>query len=237
MQERTVVCGGESYLYFFEAKKVKNFNMRVHRDGSLHVSAPRRASLAAVDAFVLSHVPFIVRAREKMRRAEEKQPTELSDGCTVFFCGERYRLFVKEGRESLSFADGVAVLTVKDKTSASAVCRAWENCAKKAFFPIIEAMCHAREADFAALGIAPPTEIRLRKMTSMWGNCRSKSGVLTFSTMLAEVPRALVDYVVCHEFCHLKHPDHSARFYALLRRVCPDYAEKRKTLKERTWIK
>jgi len=33
----------------------------------------------------------------------------------------------------------------------------------------------------------------------------------------------LVDYVVAHELAHLRHPDHSKAFWALLSRAMPDY--------------
>ena len=233
---RSVRKDGECYSYSFEAKKVKNFNMRVRRDGTVSVSAPYRVSMDAVDAFVLSHVDFIRRARERLSRVRKREEPMLSDGARVLFCGKSYTLVVKKGREGLSLVGDLAVLTLRNAEDRTAVAAAWEKCRKDAFYPILLNACRAREPFFKALGIAPPKEIRLRKMTSMWGNCRSDRRILTFSTMLTEVPPALTDYVVCHEFCHLKHPNHSARFYALLRRACPDYAEKRKALRRKTYL-
>ena len=233
---RSVRKDGECYSYSFEAKKVKNFNMRVRRDGTVSVSAPYRVSMDAVDAFVLSHVDFIRKARERLSHVCKKEQPTVVNGAVVLFCGKSYTLAVKKGKEGLSFEGSNALLTLKTTEDPAAVAAAWEKCRKDAFYPVILNACRAREPLFEALGIAPPKEIRLRKMTSMWGNCRSDSRILTFSTMLAEVPPALRDYVVCHEFCHLKHPDHSTRFYALLSRVCPDYAEKRKALRQKNYL-
>jgi predicted metal-dependent hydrolase len=36
-------------------------------------------------------------------------------------------------------------------------------------------------------------------------------------------PPEVVDAVVIHELCHLRHPDHGHRFQALVRRHCPDH--------------
>jgi len=41
----------------------------------------------------------------------------------------------------------------------------------------------------------------------------------------------LIDYVILHELCHLRHRNHGPNFYKLLEEVCPDYKVLRKELK------
>ncbi len=48
------------------------------------------------------------------------------------------------------------------------------------------------------------------------------------SQRIIQAPASLVDYVVAHELTHLRHPDHTPKFWRALERVMPDY-EKRKT--------
>ncbi|TDT62877.1 uncharacterized protein DUF45 [Fonticella tunisiensis] len=45
-------------------------------------------------------------------------------------------------------------------------------------------------------------------------------------------PLSVIDYVVIHELCHLKHQDHSSKFWSLVEYVMPDYKEKKKWLRE-----
>lgn len=73
--------------------------------------------------------------------------------------------------------------------------------------------------------------IAIRAQHGRWGSCSSK-GNLNFNCLLARVPQKVLDYVVVHELCHLKHPNHSASFWAEVRRVIPDYMEAEKWLKE-----
>ncbi len=55
-------------VYFLTYKKVKNINLRIGPDGHTHVSAPRRVTLAQVDAFVLSRASWIDRAKQRAAR-------------------------------------------------------------------------------------------------------------------------------------------------------------------------
>ena len=106
--------------------------MRVRRDGTVSVSAPYRVSMDAVDAFVLSHVDFIRRARERLSRVRKREEPMLSDGARVLFCGKNYTLVVKKGREGLSLVGDLAVLTLRNAEDRTAVAAAWEKCRKDA---------------------------------------------------------------------------------------------------------
>ncbi len=228
---RRVALEGEELSFLFEAKRVKNYNMRVHADGTVSVSAPMGARRTDVDRFVLAHTAFIRRARAKMAaRAEEKKPPK--DGDTVFYRGKAYTLRIREGKTSLLLTEGEMLLSLPDPARAE---QALTRETERLFYPVLLAACKEREPFFVSRGAKAPTEIRLKYMKSMWGNCRAKRGVLTFSSLLASVSPALLDYVVCHEYAHLLHPDHGKGFYALLARACPDHAQKRRALKNKEY--
>ena len=73
--------------------------------------------------------------------------------------------------------------------------------------------------------------ISMRNQKSRWGNCSSK-GNLNFNCLLMLTPPEVLDYVVVHELCHRKEMNHSARFWAEIGRVMPDYEIQRKWLRE-----
>lgn len=72
--------------------------------------------------------------------------------------------------------------------------------------------------------------ITIRNQKTRWGSCSSK-GNLNFNCLLMLAPPEVRDYVVVHELCHRLEMNHSARFWAEVRRVLPEY-ELRKT-----WLK
>ncbi len=70
---------------------------------------------------------------------------------------------------------------------------------------------------------------RHRFMRSQWGSC-SRSGRVSLNTHLIKTPSRLMEYVVLHELCHLRHYDHGRRFYSLMSRHMPDWQERRSEL-------
>ena len=81
----------------------------------------------------------------------------------------------------------------------------------------------------AALGCSYEA-LTIRNQRTRWGSC-SSSGSMSFNWRLLLAPEEVLDYVVWHEACHLRVMDHSPRFWALVRRHCPECDEHRRWLK------
>jgi predicted metal-dependent hydrolase len=73
---------------------------------------------------------------------------------------------------------------------------------------------HARRARVKIARLA------VRDTTTRWGSC-SCSGTLSFSWRLVLAPYWVLDYVAAHEVAHLRHLDHSDRFWNLVDRLIP----------------
>lgn len=73
--------------------------------------------------------------------------------------------------------------------------------------------------------------ITIRNQKTRWGSCSGK-GNLNFNCLLMLAPADIQDYVVVHELCHRKEMNHSAKFWAEVAKILPDYQERRTWLKE-----
>lgn len=49
-----------------------------------------------------------------------------------------------------------------------------------------------------------------------------KSEIL-FSSNIVRYDKKTIEYIVFHEFCHLKYKNHTQKFYELLKKYCPNY--------------
>lgn len=66
-------------------------------------------------------------------------------------------------------------------------------------------------------------------MKTRWDSC-SRAGEIRLNPRLIHAPRACIDYVIIHEFCHLQEHNHGKRYYALLDRALPEWRELRQKL-------
>jgi predicted metal-dependent hydrolase len=85
------------------------------------------------------------------------------------------------------------------------------------------------EEEAERIGVAYQ-RIRIGGQRTLWGSC-SPRGTLSFNWRLVLAPLEVLDYVVVHELCHLRVPDHSRPFWALVECHRPHWRQQRDWLR------
>ena len=85
----------------------------------------------------------------------------------------------------------------------------------------------AMEKTRILLDIAPE-DYQFKRMEGCLANC--KEGIITINPSIVMYGRDIIDYIVLHEFCHLKYQNHTKSFYKMLKTYLPNYEEKVKEL-------
>ncbi|MGI6527552.1 MAG: M48 family metallopeptidase [Caldicoprobacterales bacterium] len=119
----------------------------------------------------------------------------------------------------------IKMIEQQEKAAAKLTTEEIQQLADKALKVIPE-----RAAYYAPVVGVKYGKISIRNQKTRWGSCSSK-GNLNFNCLLMLTPPDVIDYVVVHELCHLKEPNHSARFWSEVARVLPDYNSSKEWLK------
>ena len=77
----------------------------------------------------------------------------------------------------------------------------------------------AMEKTRIMLGFAPE-EYEIAKIDTL-GTCKDKK--ITINPDVVKYGRKVIDYVVLHQYCHLKYKIHSKGFYEMMKKYQPDY--------------
>ena len=86
-------------------------------------------------------------------------------------------------------------------------------------------------ARYSAVMGLKPASVKITSAKKRFGSCSGKNGIC-FSWRLMAYPLPAIEYVVVHELAHIKHHNHSAAFYALIKRYMPDYKSRQALLKK-----
>lgn len=231
---------GTTVTYELERKQVKNINMRVRRDGSIHISVPSGISSAQVETFLREREDWLLGAMERVTQRTKAHPDlpELALGDSLPYLGGRIRLVFqplsgtassgRQGRFDFDREAGVLTCSLPEPSDAG-----WRQAGIEAFERVESRRLVTQFLDrhfpaFARRGIPYPRSIRFKRMTSRHGSCTAQNGSLNFNIRLCEYPLPFIEYVVVHELCHFLHQDHSPAFYREVAAILPDYREREK---------
>lgn len=75
-------------------------------------------------------------------------------------------------------------------------------------------------------------KIKTRHTKTRFGSCNATKRTINLNTNLVHYDKKYLEYVFLHEIAHLKHQNHSNEYYQLLLKLCPNYKQLRKELRE-----
>ena len=233
---RNVRCEQRVLEYQLTRKQVKNINLRVKPDGQVFVSASQNVPVEFIDNFVKEKQEYIIRALDKYeenRKYVSFAPRQYVSGESFDILGKSLRLKVIQGKQESVTTDGVFIfLTLRNKENQKRKENLMNNWLKEMQTGTFNQISREIYQIFKKYDVEYPI-VKVRYMTSRWGSCQPKRGVITLNSKLIEAPRNCIEYVVLHEFTHFIHPNHSKKFYDFVAMLMPDWKERKMELEKR----
>jgi len=195
------------------------------RNGEVEVRAPLRMPKQEIDRFVLEKERWILKSLAKQQsQAEKKESFVVDYGRSILFHGKPYPITNRNGTHA-GFDDNKFYMPPglspeQIKATCIQLCKI-----------LAKSRITQRVAFFAPQMDVMPTAVKINSAMRRWGSCSSRKS-LNFSWRLIMADDAIIDYVVVHELAHIKEMNHSARFWAVVESVLPDFRKRKQKLKE-----
>ncbi len=197
--------------------RARRMSLRVSRlDGRVTLSLPPRAREAEAMAFLRAQEDWIRKALSNVVTGGA-----VSLGSELPVEGRMVRVVSGKGRSPILSEDELQV----PGDAARAGVRVAAFLKTRARDRLAQASDHYAER----IGRRYRT-LTLRDTRSRWGSCTAEAGLM-YSWRLIMAPPMVLDYVAAHEVAHLAEMNHSARFWAVVADLMPDYECHRKWLK------
>ncbi len=223
--EHTIALAGQRFDYKLVRRRGRRgVGLKIDGNG-LTVAASLTTPIATIESMIGQHAQWV---NKKMGEWAHRKviPQQWQTGATFSFMGDSLTLMVESGHARAQVERAMSHLFVKVKTGAAdEIEKAVVMWLKKQALPHFA----QRAFHYARLHQLTPPQVMLSSANNRWGSCNSRREI-RFSWRLIKASPALIDYVVCHELAHLRHMNHSASFWAEVKRMCPEYETLKKEL-------
>lgn len=204
----------------------------------IEVVAPLRVSERKIHAFVQAQQDWIVTATDKVatnkQTIKKLSPDKYKEGVSVPYQGEQKEIKLQTTvlkKVKIAFEQAVFTIDIPDIVDEVekhdlirfALIDWMKSQALKKMKEMID--IYAEKYNLY------PRMIRVKTQKSRWGSCGIHNDI-NLNWLLILTPPKVMEYVVIHELCHIKERNHSAAFWVLVEKHCPDYREHRLWLKQ-----
>ena len=228
-----------------ESSKAKNIRLVIDNNG-LYIVKPKRVAIGEVDRVLKDKISWISKHYEKLLESKKCVPERRwVTGETLLYLGQSYTLNItehnkikdhdlsdiKKGIISVNF-DGDAFNILMDEKAAGEERKILvEGIIKRWYRKAADSVICGRLEHYCSITGLRHKAVRFKEQKTRWGSC-SKAGNLNFNWKLVMAPLWVVDYVVLHEVCHLRHLNHSKDFWMMVEYYMPQYKKAQEWLKK-----
>ncbi|MDB2679662.1 M48 family metallopeptidase [Methylophilaceae bacterium] len=213
---RLTLINNESLDYQLIKKSKKTLSLKISENG-LVVSAPLLMSEKKINQIIISKIKWI---KKKLELIEpQKNKLFIKNRASFDLLGKEIKITLLDGNNKIEWVDENNLkIFFKDQDDQKKL---------KTFFikwlkEIALDYFSQRAYEISKLYAIPSNSILLSNAKSRWGTCNSKTEV-RINWRLIQADPYVVDYVICHEFAHLTHMNHSKNFWNLVEKLCPNY--------------
>ena len=220
------LANGETISYLLERRLRRTVGLKITENG-LVVHAPKRIFEFQLNQILQEKSNWILN-KLKNRAANQVEKIHWVDGEHLLYLGNDIQLNITQSssNKTLIFNQNclnMACLQPNNHVACSRRAVHWYK--KQATLDFGRRL----EILSAKLGVETPP-LTLSNARSRWGSCNSR-GEVRLCWRLLQAPPHIINYVICHELAHLKQMNHSAKFYAVLESLFPNYKAAEKELK------
>lgn len=236
-QMESIIFGSTAIDYSIRrTSRRKTIAITVNPDMSVSVSAPKGTRRTLVAEKLNSKAEWIVRQRERIRRNGQQPIKSFVSGESFRYLGRQYQLKVRampavEVAPQASMSRGQFVVTVSQRWGMTRRRKAIRAALTDWYRQRADTQIKSTVERFSVrLGLSVK-HVQIREMKTRWGS-GGTDGRLRFNWRIVMASKPLLEYVVAHELCHIRHHDHSREFWRLLSRVMPDYEQRKRELEQ-----
>lgn len=214
--------GGDSGIIIRPSTRAKRLTLKVLPPYQLELVVPRGTRPRAVEEFLSSNREWIRRATTELEMRYPPELRRLPASVELRAIDRCWQVDVAVAAHAAPrLRQGAGVLSLSVPTTGGP--EGFELLRQWLLRQGREHLGPWLDAEAQRLGLSPK-RLQIRTQRTRWGSC-SHCGNISLNAALLLLPEALVRYLLVHELCHLRHLNHSRRYWRLVAQYDADYRE------------
>lgn len=223
---------GVGEIRVLRSANIKYLRIRMAPGRGIWVSVPHGVSRRQTEKFLEENREWIIQNRKNMEIYEEDTGVGLKIGAEI---KTKFHVLRIEHTDALKPAYRIEQQTIILSIPRQVEFKRIEALAKQFLLDIYKMECKqylpGRVKFWAEKYGFRYGRLSFRDNVSNWGSCSFENNI-SLNIKLMKLPDEIIDYVILHELCHTVEKNHSAAFWRLVGKVCPDYARLRGRLRK-----
>ncbi len=184
--------------------------------------APFNMPLCDIEAFIKAKNDWIIEKQTAaIDRADKAEELHWRDGAVLPYLGQNVTVRLETAR----------LPKLENGTLYLPRCRSLRTEGRRWLTDRAKELLPQRVAHWARIMHLSPARLEWSGAKRRWGSM-SSDGTMRLNIALMHCPWDAIDYVIVHELAHIKVPNHSPAFHALVRSYLPDADVRRASMKK-----
>ncbi|MDU5110378.1 MAG: SprT family zinc-dependent metalloprotease [Clostridium sp.] len=221
MITKSITLKDEIINYSVIYKNKKNISIKINGNKEICVYAPIGISYDYIEELLKSKENWIIKNIKMI------DTNNLNDGTYIIYRGRKFLKIVEESIiEEIVIKDDLIIIRSRntDIHYVNDLISSW-------YLENVNNVILNRVNTLSSKYNLLPSKVLIRNQKSRWGSCNSRREI-RLNWRLVLMPDYVMDYIIIHELCHLKHMNHSNSFWSLVYKLDPDFQKSKEWLKE-----
>jgi len=230
----TITLNNHQLTYHIRYQKNrKTLQIKIISSTHLEVTAPNRFPKTNIEDIIYKKSSWIM--KQLLHRAainENPINKSIRHGAPLLYQGKSYNLVfttTESNACTIHLQDNQMIISMP-RISPEQITSYVESFLKLWYREMASNILTDRTALWATKINVKPQRITIKEQKTRWGSCSSK-GNINYNWRIVMAPPEVIDYLVIHELCHLRVPNHSALFWQEVYTFSPKFKQ------HRTWLK
>lgn len=215
---------------------LRHLRFYVKPNGTVRVVAPQNRKEEMIFKELKDHLPWIEKCDHQFSKLRQKFPKKIfTSGQKFPFLGEEFILNIKASDFKKPFIqfdlDQLQFFYPEkwDHLKRTEKRQLLKKALSKFYYEKAVLHLNRRVRILSEQVKLYPKKITFRNQKTRWGSCSPDTSI-SLNWKLITFGERTIDYVIIHELCHIKHPNHSQRFWTLVQSHCIDFKRIDKSL-------